>query len=520
MEGNHQPPVPPLLQEVAPDAANEEAPVAIQVEHDLADETAEDDDSSVDLEDILGDVIYSDESEDMTDCFLDQETRRAFLSLSQSEQWKDYSAHDYPPTLTIEAAKATQWKLAQDELKAVLKNVTKLLAKNSPDEVTNEMILMLCLGPESGLGKLLINELNLTPETFLKFMSTLSAQAAYRVSSTALYESHSLLKDKMPMMEGEFNAIWRAIATKKKERSNEIRTARGQTPLWELLESTVNSLLKSVSITGRKGKISIALDDDKIWFAMNRILGNDLFNIKYTTHVKPNRKGIVAHTAVSTSLNIPLGIVFERTKDSTLACFRRLLDTLFSSDGTTDLRNVTLHSDRGYMVPSIVIDYLLANGAEVCGTVKRMAQCWPFTYNQVLKENDSRTLVDVQGAPTLFLKYCTVGHRHLFMSAFRNGSKSVACAVSSLHKNHHWEGVALVDSEVQEYKKDKRSLAKNFFEQVDLGADDDDDRLLDDSRMDDRRLSHVNVEDWIEEEREVMGELKESIDMMTLRQGK
>ena len=69
------------------------------------------------------------------------------------------------------------------------------------------------------------------------------------------------------------------IAMKRKEDQNTIRTARGQTPLWELLESIVNSLLKSVSITGHKGRISIALDDDKIWFAMRKIMGNDLLTL-------------------------------------------------------------------------------------------------------------------------------------------------------------------------------------------------------------------------------------------------
>ena len=509
MEGLDTSSVPPFLH--LEDAPYEVADYVVN-EDEAVNDSEGGDDTSVDLDGVLEDILYKSDNDDLSDCFLDKESREAFLSLSQKEQWKDYTSTQFPTTVTIDAAKATQWKLAKAELSSIVKNVMNLLHVNDAEKVTNESILMLFLGPESGFGELLKKELAFSHEKHLKFMSTLCVQAAYRLSSTALFRTNSLLKDKVPMTEEEYNRSWKMIAMKRKEDQNTIRTARGQTPLWELLESIVNSLLKSVSITGHKGRISIALDDDKIWFAMRKVMGNDLFNIKYTTHVKPNRKGIVAHTAVSTGLNIPLGIVFERTKDSTLSCFRRLLDSLFSSDGQTDLRNVSLHSDRGYMIPSIVVDYLLASGAEVCGTVKRMAKCWPFTYNQVLKENDSRTLVDVNGAPTLFLKYCKVAHRYLFMSAFRNGTQSVACAVSTLHQNHHWEGIALVDSEVEEYKRDKRSLVGKFFEEVNFGYDKEED--------DGSSVNTSSAEEWLKEEKEEMKSLKDHITFMTIRQGK
>ena len=149
---------------------------------------------------------------------------------------------------------------------------------------------------------------------------------------------------------------------------------------------------------------------------------DNVFNLKYSTHVKPNRKGIIAHTAVSTGTMMPLGIVFECTKDSTLESFKRLLNFLFCQDGSTDLRNVTIHSDHGYMLPNLVFEYLLSCGAEVLGTVKRMAQCWPFTNKQNLKENDKRTVIDTKGAPTLFLKWCKAGVKYIFASAFRNGT--------------------------------------------------------------------------------------------------
>ena len=92
------------------------------------------------------------------------------------------------------------------------------------------------------------------------------------------------------------------------------RTTRREEPLWETLERFVNEVLRSISISGRDGRVPVALDDDKIWMDISNARSSDLFNLKFTTHVKPNRKGIVAHTAVSTCLNIPLGIVFEKPK--------------------------------------------------------------------------------------------------------------------------------------------------------------------------------------------------------------
>ena len=154
----------------------------------------------------------------------------------------------------------------------------------------------------------------------------------------------------------------------------------------------------------------------------------DKRNLKYTTHVKANRKGLIAHTAVSTGVMIPLGICFERVSDKTLDCFERILGFLFGFSSTS-LQNVHVHSDRGYMIPRIVFEYFISNGAEVFGTMKRMAQCWPFTYKQKFQQNDKRTVIDVKGAPTLFLKWCKAGSKYLFASAFCSGSESVATAV-------------------------------------------------------------------------------------------
>jgi hypothetical protein len=106
--------------------------------------------------------------------------------------------------------------------------------------------------------------------------------------------------------------------------------ARREDPFWMKLESVCNNICKSVSINEsinnhREGKIPIAIDDDKIWMNLSGKNKRDLFQLKYSQHVRDNRKGLIAHTAVSTGLNIPIGITFERSKDKTIDCIKRLL---------------------------------------------------------------------------------------------------------------------------------------------------------------------------------------------------
>ena len=77
-----------------------------------------------------------------------------------------------------------------------------------------------------------------------------------------------------------------------------------------MLETGLNEICKSLSITNRKGRISIALDDDKIWLSQTGKNGEDKSNLNYTTHVRDNRKGLIAHTALSSGANLPLGMYY------------------------------------------------------------------------------------------------------------------------------------------------------------------------------------------------------------------
>ena len=59
--------------------------------------------------------------------------------------------------------------------------------------------------------------------------------------------------------------MWKKITGYQQRRiGNFIRDSRRETTLWEMLEEVTNNTCQYISIEGRKGHISIALDDNKI----------------------------------------------------------------------------------------------------------------------------------------------------------------------------------------------------------------------------------------------------------------
>ena len=444
-----------------------------------------------------------DEQDDFYDCFLSERELHDFLTPT-ADKWDDVDPISVMPNLTIDKSKEIQWDLAQEEITFVLNRLNEIIGCTEEDsvEIKTRRLIDHVIGDQSEIGNFLQSILEISRTEYLEFMITLVVQAAYRITSSQLYDSQSLLSREVPMAESRYNEIWLKLATLKKTEAHERFVAAGRRDkcIWEKMEEIVNELCRSVSITNRSGKISIALDDDKIWVALTGRNSVDFFGLKYTRHVKANRNGFVAHTAVSTGANIPLGIIFERTKDSTFDCFSRILKFLFERNGVCDLRNVLVASDRGYMVPNTVFNFLIANGADFVGTVKRMANCWPFTFDQKVKEGDKRRMIDTKGPPTLFVKKNEKHIKKVYAIAFRNGTNSVSTAISSVHRGHHWEGIALFKRELNEYEEDKSSLQPKSFQGV---------------------KSDVLNQDETDEEKERIENLQLfKVDPITLRQGK
>ena len=414
---------------------------------------------------------YLDEIQSETQKFLDETTLsveelRELFTPPNTKDWRDISPEAAAATVTFDSAKDSNWRKAKDEINHVKNSFRDLLDCEQDEDPTQEDIVNFTLGINSEVGKYLKKCLDLSDEMYLKFMGTFALQSAYRVTCTELFNTDSFLGAYTLMPKKEYIGIWTKMSEAKKVPDGEIRTTRSNSAIWEGLEPIVNKLCGDISIINRQGKIAISLDDDKIWLAVSQSGRDDLYNLKYTTHVKPNRKGIVAHTAVSVGALMPLGLKFEKAKDSPITCAKDLLDFHFKHDGSTDLSNVDVHFDRGYSHPNMVFGYVLKCGGNVLGTIMRLLACWPFTFKQNLKENDARTLIETNGAPSLFLKYSKKESKYIYSSAFRNGSGSVATAISTLHNHHQWEGVVLYEQLRIEYKKNDRSLINHFFVEV------------------------------------------------------
>ena len=344
-------------------------------------------------------------------------------------------------------------------------------------------------------------------------MSTAMIQSCYRQTPSSMFDPDSIFPQHLISSESEYLQVWRDIALKERMQiSSFVGDGRRDEYLFDKLECNFNKLCKDISISGRTGKIYIALDDDKIWaFQSNDHLA-ETFGLKYQVHVQANRRGFVAHTAVSTGLMIPLGITFEKKSDSADICFKRILAEQFSLGRGTDpiLCNVILASDRGYMLPKLVFNYLIKHGGDFIGTTKRTKECWPFTFNQKPSQNDKRKLIDLPGTACLFIKKVKEARKTIFSSAFRNGTGKVNTCVSSLHRNHHWEGTALYPHEADAYfDRDERSEWKRIRKEKEF-------ERVDNSKLNIPLLSTIDTD---HQEEHVLQHIANSVRPITLRQG-
>ena len=186
-------------------------------------------------------------------------------------------------------------------------------------------------------------------------------------------------------------------------------------------------------------------------------------------HVTDNWKGLIVHTVVSSGYDIPLCLSFEHTGDSVYTCFERLLNFLFCSNTRKNrlpgMQNILVGSDRGYMTPTIVFDFLSASSACFNWTVKQ-CPCWPYTYKQKLKQNNNWTLLSTKGASTLFMEHVQKKFRNFSASAFCSGTDNISTVVSSMFRGHHWEGIALYQHELVKYRDDQKALFENSFPRI------------------------------------------------------
>jgi hypothetical protein len=302
-------------------------------------------------------------------------------------------------------------------------------------------------------------------------MHDICMQAMYHQSATDLYNDDNI-KDRLLLSYEKAMSIWRQLSIANQSSSNILAVGRREDFVYEELQSEYNVVSRNLTIRNREGNIEIVIDDDKV-FGQNDPK-KDTYGLKYTQHVKDNRKGYTCHCAATTCTLFPIGIHWEHEGESSHSCIEKILTSLFrhSVSGYLDLRHVTLFSDRGYWTPTLVF-WLLSCGAFVVGTLIR-ALCWPITYNQEKKGNDLRTFLNPKGPPSLYLTRLQnekTRNQRLTIGAFRSGTDNISLAMSSKNHANEWDCILLDPKDYDLYRGNR--LLERIFRRVDSKENDE-----------------------------------------------
>ena len=106
----------------------------------------------------------------------------------------------------------------------------------------------------------------------------------------------------------------------------------------------------------------------------------------------------------------------------------------------------------------------------------------------------------MKGPPTLFVKAATNHVKKVYAIAFRNGTERVSTAISSIHRNHHWEGIALIQKEVLEYQENEACFFRKCITRIES--------------------PEIQSEELLEESDLIDEIYDEKINPLTVRQGK
>ena len=303
--------------------------------------------------------------------------------------WSDRLISDPNERIIFELdnAKKESWETLKDEIYHIRSTLPNLLPcrgndDNSPPSLKE--ILLLVFGPSSDFATAFRNELAMDQVTFYKFLGTLALQMSYKETPSSLYDEYSLIKNHLLIQsKDEYINIWKKIATIRKAINSTgdgdyIGISCCPMCVWEVCEQAANKTVRTIAIANRTDDMCVSHDDDKIWCESSGENEKDSFKLRKVVHVKDNRRGIVSHTAVSPTTNLPLGFLFERNGDGAVECFKRIYLNLFpsvrpssGSDLLPDLDGVSNHSDRGYTIWATVKDFLLPSGADFTNTVKK-----------------------------------------------------------------------------------------------------------------------------------------------------
>lgn len=175
-----------------------------------------------------------------------------------TQRWTATEQIQMRTVFRVNASSKKMWEQAKVEFLTVKDRMCKLLhlSKQMEDEVNFEMLVDYFIGEDSELGKFFQNKLQISAETCIK--------CVYSVSSSSIYSDVSPLKDSVIMPQNKYNELLNKISKMEQKGEQSVGTERRGVRLWEQLEEKVNIVLRRISVEDVRTKLSLAVDDDKI----------------------------------------------------------------------------------------------------------------------------------------------------------------------------------------------------------------------------------------------------------------
>ena len=344
--------------------------------------------------------------------------------------------------LTINQAETDAWRIAKTEIDMVQARILVMCHKHRINDVNDDDLIDIFFGPQGVFTDLLTTHLQLEKKEFDAFMARFCLISIMRHDNTNVTKLLRVLDVNISglMSEKKFNEIYKLMSNATFLGDGRSSTRRPAC-LWEKLQPKLNKVLHDLLVTGRDGSIGTVIDDDKVWCGNSGRNAEDRRNIKYSVHVRDNRRGFNIHAFSTFFTFFPLHVMVEREGDSSITSLKRGLQSLF---GCTDHgmqmadSNFFVGGDRGYLGGGPAVRIVCKSGGDICGTTKR-GKDTPFTTGSLLDSNDSRILLETSGAPCLYVSQSTIEGKRITATAFRTGTGTVCNAISSKHHGHWWD---------------------------------------------------------------------------------
>ena len=359
--------------------------------------------------------------------------------------------------LTIDQAATSAWCTASKELDCIEKSLLALCSKSEMRNITEDDIIEVFFGPKGVFRPIILEHIGMEDENFYPFMSRFCLLSMMGCENSNAEKMLSTLKVDMDkvMSEKTFNRVFQKMSDASTNYTDAPSSRRPKF-LWEKLQSGLNMIFKELLVTNRQGSISTVIDDDKVWCNSTGNNSEDRKKIKYTVHVRDNRRGFNIHTFATFFNFFPLHLIVEEEGVSSTSALKKGINYLFGSSDS----DFQVGGDRGYFGGGPSIKTICQEGGEIIGTTKK-GRDTPFTTGKLLDRNDRRIVLQQSGAPSLYIAESKISGRKVTATAFRTGSGSVSNAISTTHHGHWWDAQSVEGWNRSPYPSE-------FFKRLDL----------------------------------------------------